>query len=610
MPKRPSIEDRLRTDTPYWASACVEIVNESGVAVPFEYRPAQLKVWEAIKRQQDEGKPVRVIVLKSRRTGISRSLMATVIHRCTTRANRSALVVAHTKDTAGELFDDAERFYTGLPGPDDGAPEWIKPPLMSHRNTEGNKLMWWGNPSKNARQAGDRGVDSHLKIDTASEVEAGRGKTIRDLLCSEVAFWPDPKKALSLMNAVVDTPDTWVVFESSANGHNFFKQRWDRAVAGESAFVPVFISWLEDPNCYLQFADADERERFAASVGQGEWGEDEPALVERGATLEQLAWRRRAIVDKCDGKLDQFRQEYPSYPEEAFVASGKHVFSMSFVRRAVEIAEQTDPLAVEGVLKETGTRTRQLMSGTLEVPTGAMWVPREATGFGHGHDYWRVWALPCGCPAAGGCTCDAPEPRQHVIGIDVADGEENTSGEGAQHAIEVIDHLTGEQVAEYVSRIDADELAVQACLAGLYFNRALVAVETTGSHGLPVAKWLHRAGYFPLHRRRSVESTREREQDRIGWDTNRKTKPLIIAGLTQLLREGTHGIRSKPLALEFTTYVVKSNGKQGPDEDAHADRLMAYGIAQQVRLEAPARKVGGSPPPTMGGRRGPQRPGW
>lgn len=611
------IEQRLREDTPYWAGACVEIVSEKGQVVPFEMWPGQQKVWDVIQRQRAAGKPVRVIVLKSRRQGVSRFSMAHLVHRCTQHPHRRALVVAHDKSTPGELFDDAEKFYGGLPTAPE-APEWLKPPLRNRRNTEGNKLLHWGNPSRNDIAAGNVGIDSTLRIDTASEVEAGRGKTITDLLCSEVAFWQNPRKALSLQNAVFDEPGTTVIWESTANGNNFFKQRWDRAMRGESEYEPVFLSWLDDPKCQRPFDTPEERERFADHVGRGEWGHDEPELIARGATLEQLKWRRFAIVDKCDGKLDLFKQEYPSTPAEAFIASGNHVFSMSFVQKAVDSAQITDPQAEVGVLAETGSRTRRLLNGEIEVPTGAVWVPKQATGFAATHDFWRRWRLPCGCEVSDeGCVCGTAQngqerpagPRQYVIGVDVADGEANTDGEKAWHAVQVIDHLTGEQVAEYRSRVDTDLLTRDVFMAGHLYNEAWIAVEVTGSHGLPVARDLwHKYGYRKLYRRKAHESTREKQQDRLGWDTNRRTKPLMISLLTELLREGSHGIRSLQLALEFTTYIELPNGKQAPDDDAYSDLLLAYGIAEQVRTEIPHARAYDSGVAMQTNWRGPRRP--
>jgi hypothetical protein len=169
----------------------------------------------------------------------------------------------------------------------------VKPPLSSRRNTSRDRHLAFGNRPGVAMQLGDAGLNSRISIDTANEVEAGRGKTITDLHCSEAAFWRDPKKALSLLNAVPDEPETFIVLESTANGSNWFKARCDRAARGEGAFKLVFIGWTEDPDCTKNFPSAEQREAFIATIGKGPYGADEPRLIERfGCTPEQLYWRR------------------------------------------------------------------------------------------------------------------------------------------------------------------------------------------------------------------------------------------------------------------------------------------------------------------------------
>jgi hypothetical protein len=252
-----------------------------------------------------------------------------------------------------------------------------------------------------------------------------------------------------------------------------------------------------------------------------------------------------------------------------------------------------------------GTKSRRVHDGEVDVPTGALWVPRSATGFSDAKDFWRIWEHPYdevklkAMAERGDIDAADLDERliagrrrsQHIIFADVSGGEEATSsGDRAYHAIQVINHHTLEQCAQWRSRCDADQLVQQLLLAGLYFNEALVAVETTGSWGLPVitALW-RRYGYRRVYRRRPVGQRQEKPQELLGWDTNRRTKPLLEANMTELLREGTHGIRSLLLADELTTYIRDANGKSRPDTDAFSDLLMAYMGAQFIAQQVPPR---------------------
>lgn len=592
---------RLRHETPFYSRHCLKVVNERGELVPFIFRKAQLKLDAALERQRAAGRPMRAIVLKSRKVGISTAVQARIFHDTTLEPNCKALVVAQDTDTAGELFDISDTFYSHLPDDED-----FKPGLTSRRISPGGmKQLTFGERSRAKRARGELGINSSLKIDTAQTVNAGRGKTIRKLHATEVAFWDTgldkrkshgQRKALSLLNAVPDQPGTLVVLESTANGHNWFKARWDRAERGQGGYVAVFIGWTEDENCWREFDDEDHRARFVESIGTGEYGEDEPWLIERFACVpEQLHWRRTAIVDKCGELLSDFRQEYPSTPLEAFVGSGKHVFSIRHIEQAEDEARQFDPpredpaLALQpgdGLLVPAGFRKRVLVRRVEEVPTGTLWLPASAAQAASEKPLWRVWTH----PDTGGKDRDPAgretvrEPRPYVIFVDVAAGEEQTSdGEADYHAIQVIDHLSREQVAQWRSRVDRDELAHQVLLAALYYNEALVAVEITGGLGLTVVEilWKH-MGYRKLYRRRPQGSTRERPQPLLGWDTNRNTKPAMEDEAAALLREGSHGIRSLMLVSELKTYVRFFDGQRGADDDAFDDLLMAWMGAQRV----------------------------
>jgi hypothetical protein len=596
---------QLATDDELYAKRCLKVVDEDAELVPLLYRPAQKKLAAAREQCRRAGRPVRIIVLKSRKTGVSTQVQGWGIQECTLIPNRRALVVAHDMDTAGDLFEIGEQMYVNLPGHLDPR---LKPGVVEHRSAKsGPKYLRFGEPAKELRIRGNLGVNSTFAIDTASTVESGRGKTLHFLHGSEVAFWPETRKTLALLNTIPDRPGSTVVLESTANGHNFFKRRWDRAVRGEGSYVPVFIGWLEDPACWREFTDPDERERF--EVGSGPFGEEEPYLVSRGASLEQLNWRRFAIVDKAEGKIEDFKQEYPANPEEAFQASGRHRFSMVYISRALQRANRFDPEdrrpiaePIEGVevppalgIFQAGSyKTRKLLRETIEVPTSTVWVPKEATGFRDTHPFWAVWERPVNDESEK----DKPEderrpPGQYIVVCDPAAGEENTIGESDFHGVHVINHRTGEQVARYHSRIDPDLLADELFLAGLYWNEALIVVEVTGGIGLAIVKtylW-KRLGYRRLYERQRIVGRQEKTEDKLGWSTDRQTKPMIEDGFSELLREETHGIRDRLTALELTTYIKDERGRSGADAEAYDDLIVAYMIGQHIKRIVPVRPL-------------------
>jgi hypothetical protein len=146
-------------------------------------------------------------------------------------------------------------------------------------------------------------------------------------------------------------------------------------------------------------------------------------------------------------------------------------------------------------------------------------------------------------------------------------------------------------VAEYVSRIDPDLVAVEAFLAAIYYNRAWLAVEITGGYGLSIVRRVARGYKYPFVYRRKTPDTPQDSGDlkRLGWSTDVKTKPLLEDLARALLRTGEHGINSRLMALEMQTYIRHENGRTGPEKGEFADRLMAWMLGQQIAQEKPLR---------------------
>lgn len=223
-----------------YIESCLKIKTKSGTVVPFRLNDAQRKLYAVAKRQQDDGKPVRLIILKARQLGFSTLTEGLIFHACATRRNVNALIVAHREDATANLFRMSKLFYDELPAP-------VKPMLRASNAQE----LVFENPSKLRSEREARpGLRSRIRCATAGGRGIGRSDTLQCVHLSEYAFWPDGAdgKASTLagiLQAVPSLPGTMVVIESTANGFEDFKERWDAAVAGENDFEPVFFAWFE-----------------------------------------------------------------------------------------------------------------------------------------------------------------------------------------------------------------------------------------------------------------------------------------------------------------------------------------------------------------------------
>lgn len=608
------LQERLRNDTPFWARHCCKILTPGRKLVPLIANDAQLRFDAQIEAQRAAGLPMRALVLKSRKRGFSTWMVAKSMQRCTTWQHQHAILVAQDLKTGGELHGMAERMYYHLPFEHElGMGFNIRPDLTgANFSPQGRKFLSFGEKTKRLRQ---RSIDSIYEVDTANTANAGRGYTPSIFHGSEVAHWPDNGKLLGLLNAIAYEQETIVVLESTANGFNHFQKRWQRAVEGledpevGGSYLPIFEGWTDDPACYVVWPATEDgqraRARFVDSIGTGPYGEREPDLMERfGCVPEQLAWRRRTIRENCDDIIERFDQEYPATAEDAFIGSGNGVFSSILVSRAIYAAEDAIQPA-QGWLRGADYVTKTTRSGTVEIPQTALWVPWSETEKLPSTERPRsappllVYEHPINSHTQEGVS--AAERREdgcYIVSVDVAGDPVANGPEGDAHAIQVIDHISKQQVAVWTGRTDHADLRILALLVALYYNQAFLAVEVTGGVGLPVAVPLQTDyRYRYMHRRRVADDRRQQETQKVGWDTNRATKPLVEGAMLDAFKDGTHGVRHMPTALEFNTYVVHENGDHGARDGNHDDLAMSWMIAQylasQLRPRRPSKKKAG-----------------
>lgn len=628
-------EDRLRYDTPFWAGGvyrdpttgrwhkpapgefqgCAKILNKRKEIVPAIAHDWQLELDEKLEAQRAAGQPMRVIILKARKLGMSTWIALKFLQRVTQLPYQAAVVVAQDVSTAGDILGMAKLAYQLLPpGLELGFP--VKPGLIGvGESKNGRQHMIFGEKSRALRNEGATG-NSVFEIDTAGSPTSGRGTTPNLLHLSEVAFWEAEqamKKMLAMLEALPYEPETICAIESTANGLNHFYRRWESAREGAAdpdsgeVYVPIFVPWWRDPLCARQFATDEGRERFEGTIGDtthfGELAEDEPMLIELyKVTAEQLLWRRMKIQEQPDKSVQTFNQENPHSDEVAFIGSGHTVFPSILVTKTIRHTE-AEERPVVGTLRPMDEIERRSRASTLLVPRGAKWVPSdEARPDDH---LLEVWEMPRKAEEAPlrvlderGIMRDTSdfERRQgaYVLGVDVASGEEDTFTKGDYHAIKVFDHHTRLEVASHRSRMDIHELPYWILLAALFYNEARVAVEVN-NQGIAIVSPLQKDWrYRRLYRRRRIDTRTEKREDKAGWETSNTTKPAMEANFMGLLDSDIRGgLRDQTTARELTTYVVDEKGRHGAQSGEHDDLLMAAMIAQMVMAMMRPPKIGG-----------------
>lgn len=501
-----------------YIESCLKIKTKSGTVVPFRLNDAQRKLYAVAKRQQDAGKPVRLIILKARQLGFSTLTEGLIFHACATRKNVNALIVAHREDATANLFRMSKLFYDELPAP-------VKPMLRASNAQE----LVFENPSKLRSEREARpGLRSRIRCATAGGRGIGRSDTLQCVHLSEYAFWPDGAdgKASTLagiLQAVPSLPGTMVVIESTANGFEDFKERWDAAVAGENDFEPVFFAWFENPD-------------YSMPVVPGtEWTPEERDLkAAYQLTDEQLQWRRWCIANNCGGSLDMFRQEYPASPGEAFLHSGTGVFDNEQIVLRLER------------LPEPAGRGEFADGEWTESETGAI----------------TLYELP-------------EEGVPYVLGGD-------TAGEGSDYftAI-VIDNVSGRIAAKLRQKYSEPEYVRQIYALGRFYNDALVAIETNFST-YPVMKLQEME--YPNQYSREREDTYTRQMRKsYGFRTDRQSRPRAIANLVEVFSSHPEWFTDRELLEEMLTFCYNEDHRPEALAGKHDDLVMGAAITYAVR---------------------------
>lgn len=165
--------------------------------------------------------------------------------------------------------------------------------------------------------------------------------------------------------------------------------------------------------------------------------------------------------------------------------------------------------------------------------------------------------------------------RPYIIGGDTAgEGSDNFTGQ-------VLDNITGEQVAVLKHQFDEDLYTRQMYCLGKHYNTALEAIEINYST-FPI-KELQRLGYWNQFKREAIDEITKRRYHKFGFQTSKLSRPLIIAGLVQVVREHPELINDIPTLEEMLTFVRNEKGKAEAQGGKHDDLIMGLAIAHYAR---------------------------
>jgi hypothetical protein len=269
------------------AAQLLFVRTRDGWTAPLKANKAQ----RAFERRRGE----RNIVLKARQMGMTTWAAARFFLKTISRPGTLTLEVAHTQEAAEEIFRIVHRFVDFLP-------ESLREGTLRTSRA-------------NVRQIVFPEIDSQYRVVSAGDRNAGRGLTVQNLHCSELARWPgDPAETLAGLRASM-APGAELILESTPDGvGGCFHEEWQKA--RETGMARHFFPW---------WMEARYR---AKAVSEASLVEEERDLMKRhGLDLEQIGYRRQIRADF----RGLARQEYAEDEESCFLASGDSVFELGAI---------------------------------------------------------------------------------------------------------------------------------------------------------------------------------------------------------------------------------------------------------------------------------------
>ncbi|MDD4984701.1 MAG: hypothetical protein PHQ43_02755 [Dehalococcoidales bacterium] len=481
------------------------IENKDKQVVPFVFNQVQDKYYRERTDRDD--------VLKARQEGLSSLILSLFAVDFLFVPNSRSACISHEAKATERLFNKVKFYIESLSFDERTRPlyEWIDLKYQSKTELYFPKMNSW------------------FYVGTAGAKAFGRGDTIHNLHCSEIAYWSRAEELMTgLLQAVPESGR--VIKETTANGiGNYHHREWIKEIEGDSPFTTHFFGWNEhdeyqrqpEPGFTLTIKEQEIQQRYQL-------------------TKEQLAWRRAKMSEFSTPEL--FKQEYPINWEEAFVASGNPVFNVDAL---MWYRDQTKEPEAQGLI------------------VGVSPPAFEANPGG----YLRIWQYP-------------KSEGQYVIGADPSSGGQDPA------CAQVLDRKTFEQVAVWHGHIDPDNFGRELNYLGHYYNQATIAVERN-NEGIATLMVLRDLYYPNLWLRERVGGISDQPTTELGWLTDIKSRPIMVGDGQRAIRDKSIKLHDPETIRELLAFAFDEHGKSQAQEGEHDDRVLALLIAIQMYQRVP-----------------------
>lgn len=587
-PTEIALRDRMRRDFPFFCTYLKikpkkDLASSNAPLIDFKFNQAQRIVWEVMKQMIRDGVPIRLVICKARQFGISTLFCAWIFWNMWRATNVKCAIAAHKKLTLQELLETMNTFYTSFP-------ENYRPQLR--QKSKGARV------SKEEMYFADRACSNLI---TPASPDALRGPSFDIVLTTEVSSYEKPDEFyLGFMPTMSENVYSTCIMESSPKD-GFFRREYERAKSGLSDFRAIFLPWWIVPELYslplvkrgrgiydartgerVTFSPEEREEQRQLTKLLHEYKRDFPWAAEiitaTKITDEQMYWRQKRI--ESPGYDDErFNQEYPRDDKSCFELATRSAFKLVLpqVRHTVEEADDVCPEFCVGQIYSSNYDPGKTMDFDYD-KVEVTFVEGDMDEIDQDR---KSGLMVFRFPEAG---------HTYTVGGDIADdvgatvGEDDEEDDSAYSVLNVFDCNRGEQVAEWRGKIDPHDFGDVIVMLAYFYNTALICIERNNM-GLTTEDRIVRYLLYPnCYRWPDFATGGGKLTNKLMWETNRRTKMLMISDFRNAVRDGLYKVRSPGLYDEMTTYIIKS-GHYEPEDGCYADRIVAASLAWQAVMQ-------------------------
>ena len=494
--------------------------------------------------------PIRIIIPKCRRSGVSTGCESLIYHDTTHYPRTNSLIVANQSQPSENVLKMCTTFWKNTPT----APINFQPKLpASYRN----------NPPRDRLEFEE--LESFMFVATARSIDQYLSFGFQNIHATEVSYYKDGVDLFRALYPTLSTdPHSMLFMESTPNGQTgrgafFFEQCMDahnsRGTPGEYGVTRLlFIPWHEMKMSFrTHFESEKKKAAFAAQLRP----EERDAIKQYDCDLEQLFWRRRMLAGPpFNNDPELFDQEYPSDLATAFLSTGTSVFGRKQIKR---LMSRVRPPLWEGDIYWGDSTEKNLHEAPGDVVRRSRLLTRGdaiASQFrSHVNERtyknFKVYSW-------------AQKGDVLVVTADVGGGDPDTRN-GDFSTIQVLRlnaYEQDEQIMVWKGHLNPllfGEVISALCWylyhqVGSDVTAPLQAVEWNGP-GVPCNQYIDQKRlYFHTYRYVAPGVHGQPKSKHIGWESNAKTKPMMVEFTRRMIDQDLLDVPDYDTVIEMASY--------------------------------------------------------